>query len=63
VAARFRFIWKWRRRSPVKITERTHEEATEAVVRKTKAVVKLPLAAAQDVDQYTKQKAAAADGA
>jgi hypothetical protein len=23
--------WKWRRRSPIKIMERTHEEATEAL--------------------------------
>ena len=27
----FRFSWKWRKRSPVKIMERTHEEATEAL--------------------------------
>jgi hypothetical protein len=26
----FRFSWKWRRRSPSKVKERTHEEATEA---------------------------------
>src|SRR5262249_12564882 len=26
----FRFSWKWRRRSPIKLMERTHEEATEA---------------------------------
>src|SRR5439155_6348848 len=25
----FRFSWKWRKRSPIKIMERTHEEATE----------------------------------
>jgi hypothetical protein len=27
----FRFSWKWKRRSPVKVTERTLEEATEAL--------------------------------
>src|SRR5262249_61759435 len=27
----FRFSWKWRRRSPSKVKERTHEEATEAL--------------------------------
>jgi hypothetical protein len=27
----FRFSWKWRVRSPTKIMERTHEEATEAL--------------------------------
>jgi len=27
----FRFSWKWRKRSAVKITERTHEEAMEAL--------------------------------
>ena len=27
----FRFRWKWRRRSPSKVKERTHEEATEAL--------------------------------
>jgi hypothetical protein len=27
----FRFSWKWRRRSPTKLMERTHEEATEAL--------------------------------
>src|SRR5580658_8022654 len=27
----FRFSWKWRRRSPIKLMERTHEEATEAI--------------------------------
>ena len=27
----FRFRWKWRKRSPIKIMERTHEEATEAL--------------------------------
>ena len=27
----FRFSWKWRKRSPIKIMERTHEEATEAL--------------------------------
>src|SRR5262249_29577858 len=27
----FRFRWKWRRRSPSKVMERTHEEATEAL--------------------------------
>src|SRR5687767_14346201 len=27
----FRFSWKWRRRSPTKLMERTHEEATEAI--------------------------------
>src|SRR5262249_33441014 len=27
----FRFNWKWRRRSPSKVMERTHEEATEAL--------------------------------
>jgi hypothetical protein len=26
-----RFSWKWRRRSPIKLMERTHEEATEAL--------------------------------
>src|SRR6266496_2382859 len=26
-----RFRWKWRKRSPIKIMERTHEEATEAL--------------------------------
>src|SRR6266404_212762 len=26
-----RFSWKWRRRSPGKVKERTHEEATEAL--------------------------------
>src|SRR5436309_819717 len=26
-----RFSWKWRKRSPIKIMERTHEEATEAL--------------------------------
>src|ERR1700730_1412687 len=29
--ALFRFSWKWRKRSPIKIMERTHEEATEAL--------------------------------
>ena len=28
----FRFSWKWRRRSPSKVKERTHEEATEALL-------------------------------
>ena len=28
----FRFSWKWRKRSPIKIMERTHEEATEALL-------------------------------
>jgi transposase-like protein len=27
--AMFRFSWKWRRRSPSKVKERTHEEATD----------------------------------
>ncbi|MBV8709444.1 MAG: DUF262 domain-containing protein, partial [Acidobacteriaceae bacterium] len=27
----FRFSWKWRRRSPSKVKERTHAEATEAL--------------------------------
>jgi hypothetical protein len=27
----FRFSWKWRMRCPIKIMERTHEEATEAL--------------------------------
>jgi hypothetical protein len=27
----FRFSWKWRRRSPGKVMERTHEDATEAL--------------------------------
>jgi hypothetical protein len=27
----FRFSWKWRKRSTIKIMERTHEEATEAL--------------------------------
>ena len=27
----FRLSWKWRKRSPIKIMERTHEEATEAL--------------------------------
>jgi hypothetical protein len=27
----FRFSWKWRKCSPIKIMERTHEEATEAL--------------------------------
>jgi hypothetical protein len=27
----FRFSWKWRRRSPIKLMERTHEEETEAI--------------------------------
>jgi len=27
----FRFSWKWRRRSPSKVKERTHEEAKEAL--------------------------------
>jgi transposase len=27
----FRFSWKWSRRSPSKVKERTHEEATEAL--------------------------------
>src|ERR1700682_3656628 len=27
----FRFSWKWRRRSPTKLMERTHEETTEAL--------------------------------
>ena len=27
----FRFSWKWRRRFPSKVKERTHEEATEAL--------------------------------
>jgi len=27
----FRFRWKWRKRCPIKIMERTHEEATEAL--------------------------------
>src|ERR1700682_3146775 len=27
----FRFSWKWRKRSPIRIMERTHEEATEAL--------------------------------
>jgi hypothetical protein len=27
----FRFSWKWRKRSAAKITERTHEDATEAL--------------------------------
>jgi hypothetical protein len=27
----FRFSWKWRRRSPSKVKERTHEAATEAL--------------------------------
>jgi Uma2 family endonuclease len=27
----FRFSWKWRRRSPSKVMERAHEEATEAL--------------------------------
>jgi hypothetical protein len=27
----FRFSWKWRRRSPNKVKERAHEEATEAL--------------------------------
>src|SRR5262252_7332464 len=27
----FRFSWKWRRRSPSKVKERTHEKATEAL--------------------------------
>jgi len=31
MAILFRFSWKWRRRSPSKVMERTHEEATEAL--------------------------------
>ena len=31
LAILFRFSWKWRRRSPSKVKERTHEEATEAL--------------------------------
>jgi hypothetical protein len=27
----FRFSWRWSRRSPGKVKERTHEEATEAL--------------------------------
>jgi hypothetical protein len=27
----FRFIWKWRKRSAVRIMERTHKEPTEAL--------------------------------
>src|SRR3712207_6831477 len=27
----FRFSWKWRRRSPIKLMERMHEEATQAL--------------------------------
>ena len=35
----FRFSWKWRRRSPSKVKERTHEEVTEALRRYTKIVI------------------------
>jgi hypothetical protein len=35
----FRFCWKWSKRSPTKIMERTHEEATEALHRKRKAAI------------------------
>ena len=31
VMTMFRFSWKWRKRSPGKVMERTHEEATEAL--------------------------------
>ena len=27
----FRFSWKWRRRSPTKLMERTHQAATKAI--------------------------------
>ena len=35
----FRFSWKWRRRSPAKVKERAHEEATEAHTPKEKVDV------------------------
>jgi hypothetical protein len=35
----FRFSWKWRRRSPIKIMERTHEKATETLHAKTSAAL------------------------
>jgi len=35
----FRFSWKWRRRSPSKVKERTHEEATEAIRARKKVAI------------------------
>jgi len=35
----FRFSWKWRKRSPIKIMERTHEEATEALYAEEKVAI------------------------
>jgi hypothetical protein len=35
----FRFSWKWRRRSPIKLMERTHEEATKAIAPEEKAAI------------------------
>src|ERR1051326_6303053 len=35
----FRFSWKWRRRSPIKIMERTHEQATETVYAEEKIAI------------------------
>ena len=35
----FRFSWKWRRRSPSKAKERTHEEATEVLQPEEKVAI------------------------
>ena len=35
----FRFSWKWRRRSPIKLMERTHEEARKQYMPEEKAAI------------------------
>jgi hypothetical protein len=39
VVSVFRFSWKWRRRSPSKVKERTHEEATKHYTPEEKVVI------------------------